>query len=269
MFARGAALAPLVATLAACSLVRAPEPDLPMRGGIYHEFHAPPLDEPLNQPVAAPPSPEARALLGNPPFYDVDGHRYFVRDGTSGHMERGVASWYGRKFHGRRTANGERFDMHEMTAAHRTLPLPSRVRVTNLETGRSVVVRVNDRGPFKDDRILDVSYAAAHELGMVKTGTAFVEVQTMETPAPGAGAGIQPFRLYAQVGAFGETANAARMAEQVRTLGFDGVDVHQTDRDGVTLQRVLVGPVDTVPEFDDLVLRLQSAGFSDARLALD
>lgn len=264
MIARGAALATLVATLAGCSLMRPVEPDQPSGSGVYHHFHAPPLEEPVATPPAAI---EVRSLLGNAPFYDVDGHRYFVRDGSVGDMERGVASWYGRRFHGRRTANGERFDMHEMTAAHRTLPLPSHVRVTNLETGKSVVVRVNDRGPFKDDRILDVSYAAARELGMVETGTALIEMHTLETPP--ARSRLEPFRLYAQVGAFGEQANARRLAQQLRRAGFDDVAVRATDRDGVRLQRVLVGPVDEAPELDDLVARLQGAGYDDARLAID
>ena len=177
MSARRAALATLVATLAGCSLVHPPEPDVPASvtapAAPSPEFHAPPLDAPA---VATAPM-EARSLLGNAPFYDVDGHRYFVRDGSVGDMERGVASWYGRKFHGRRTANGERFDMHDMTAAHRTLPLPSRVRVTNLETGRSVIVRVNDRGPFKDGRIIDLSHAAARKLGI--SGIGKVEVRRL------------------------------------------------------------------------------------------
>ena len=261
MFARRAALATLVATLAGCSLVHPPEPDIPAASS--PESSVPPLEAPI---VSTAPM-EARSLLGNPPFYDVDGHRYFVHDGSIGDMERGVASWYGRRFHGRRTANGERFDMHDMTAAHPTMPLPSRVRVTNLENGRSVVVRVNDRGPFKSDRILDVSYAAAQELGMIETGTALVEVQTLETPHPLTG--IQPFRLYAQVGAFGETGNARRMAQQLRRRGFDDVAVRATDRGGTTLQRVLVGPVDSAPDLDELVARLQDAGFGDARLAID
>ncbi len=263
MIARGAALATLVATLAGCSLMRPVESDGPS-GGVDQHLRAPPLVA----PVAAPPvAIEARSLLGNPPFYDVDGHRYFVRDGSTGDMERGIASWYGRKFHGRRTANGEHFDMYGLTAAHRTLPLPSRVRVTNLETGKSVVVRVNDRGPFADDRILDVSYAAARELGMIDTGTALIEMQTLETPP--AGSRLQPFRLYAQVGAFGEQANARRLAQQLRRAGFDDVAVRATERDGLRLQRVLVGPVDEAPALDALVARLQDAGYDDARLAID
>lgn len=261
MTLRGTAFAALVATLAGCSLVHPPEPDIPAASS--PESSVPPLEAPI---VSTAPM-EARSLLGNPPFYDVDGHRYFVHDGSIGDMERGVASWYGREFQGRRTANGERFDMHDFTAAHRTLPLPSRVRVTNLENGRSVVVRVNDRGPFKSDRILDVSYAAAQRLGMVDTGTALVEVHTLETPH--ARPGIEPFRLYAQVGAFGEALNARRLAQRLRRQGFDDVVVRASDRGGTTLQRVLVGPIDSAPELDELVARLQDAGYVDARLAID
>ena len=114
--------------------------------------------------------------------YEQNGRRYRVLDTSEGYDERGVASWYGEKFHGRPTSSGEAFDMNVPSAAHRTLPLPARVRVTNLGNGRSVILRVNDRGPFADPdrRIIDVSYAAAVELGMVATGTASVRVQAVE-----------------------------------------------------------------------------------------
>jgi rare lipoprotein A len=123
--------------------------------------------------------------LGNPPFYVVDGHRYFVLASAAGYVERGVASWYGPQFHGLRTAIGEPYDMFAMTAAHKTLPLPCYARVTNLQNGRSVVVRINDRGPFVSNRIIDLSYSAAARLGMIRSGTAFVQVETLTPPPPG------------------------------------------------------------------------------------
>ena len=128
------------------------------------------------------PTREAPARYGNMVEYEQSGRTYRVLETSEGYDERGVASWYGEKFHGRRTSSGETFDMHALSAAHRTLPLPSWVRVTNLANGRSILLRVNDRGPFADpdERILDVSYAAAIQLGMVETGTAAVRVEAVE-----------------------------------------------------------------------------------------
>ena len=148
-------------------------------------------------PVAAPPAvpeaaprAEARSRHGNPPFYDVFGKRYYVLSSSAAYVERGVASWYGPGFHKARTSTGEQYDMYGMTAAHKTLPLPAYVRVTNLQNGRSVVVRVNDRGPFVGNRIIDLSYTAASRLDMLRNGTAMVEVRALDfpatTPDPGA-----------------------------------------------------------------------------------
>jgi len=125
---------------------------------------------------------EPRADRGNPPFYDVLGKRYHVLPTSAGYRARGVASWYGPDFHGLATSSGEQYDMNAMTAAHTTLPLPTWVEVTNLENGRTVIVKVNDRGPFVDDRLIDLSYAAATRLDMVRNGTARVEVRAVATP---------------------------------------------------------------------------------------
>ena len=134
------------------------------------------------------PRAEPRSASGNPPFYEVGGHRYIVLASAAGYRERGVASWYGPDFHGLQTATGERYDMFAMTAAHKTLPIPCYARVTNLSNGRSVVVRINDRGPFVANRIIDLSYSAARSLDMIRNGTAFVEVETLMPAATGAGA---------------------------------------------------------------------------------
>jgi rare lipoprotein A len=120
-----------------------------------------------------------RSERGNPPFYEVDGERYYVLDSSKGYDERGIASWYGPQFHKRMPSSGEPYDMYAMTAAHKTLPLPTWVEVTNLENGKSVVVKVNDRGPFVKHRLIDLSYAAAQELGIVRDGTARVEVRAL------------------------------------------------------------------------------------------
>lgn len=138
----------------------------------------------------AVPRFEPRSAYGNPPFYDVFGKRYFVLSSSADYIERGVASWYGPGFHKVRTSTGEIYDMYSMTAAHKTLPLPAYVRVTNLQNGRSVVVRVNDRGPFVGDRIIDLSYTAAAKLDMLRNGTAMVEVRSVgPASAPGDVAG--------------------------------------------------------------------------------
>jgi rare lipoprotein A len=151
---------------------------------------APPAPPVLSVPPAAAsvpdviPRPEPRSRYGNPPFYDVFGKRYYVLSSSVGYWERGVASWYGPGFHKERTSTGEPYDMYGMTAAHKTLPLPAYVRVTNLQNGRSIVVRVNDRGPFVGNRIIDLSYTAAAKLDMLRNGTAMVEVRAIDPTMP-------------------------------------------------------------------------------------
>jgi rare lipoprotein A len=128
----------------------------------------------------AVPKVEPKARYGNMDTYVVFGRRYYTKSTSRNHVERGIASWYGTKFHGRKTSSGEIYDMHQMTAAHKTLPLPTYARVTNLENGRSAVVRINDRGPFVGDRVIDLSYAAAKKLDVVRNGTAQVEVVSVD-----------------------------------------------------------------------------------------
>lgn len=216
----------------------------------------------------AVPKPEPRSAKGNPPFYDVLGKRYFVMADAAGYVERGIASWYGPGFHDALTSNGERYDMYAMTAAHTSLPLPTHVQVTNLKNGRSVVVRVNDRGPFKHGRIIDLSYTAASKLDMLREGTAFVEVRALTSlttpPTPAAGSPI-----FVQAGAFNTQANANALLERLRAQGVKNAFVKQDEVSGRELYRVRIGPVPSVPEFDRLVQRLKSLGISDARLASD
>jgi rare lipoprotein A len=229
---------------------------------------APPAD--LDQIPEPVPQAEPRSAKGNPRFYDVLGKRYFVLATADGYAERGIASWYGPGFHAATTSNGERYDMYAMTAAHKTLPLPSYVQVTNLRNGRSVVVRVNDRGPFKDGRIIDVSYAAASKLGMLRDGTTFVEVRaltpvqkTSPPPAP------TPAPLYVQAGAFTTEANASRLLAQLRDAGVTQTFVRADQLEGQPLYRVRIGPIPSVGEFDRIVARLRALGVADARLAAD
>jgi rare lipoprotein A len=155
----------------------APFPVQVQDGGPTHTIDLSGVAEPV-------PRWEPRSRYGNPPEYTVFGKNYRVLASADGYVERGMASWYGTKFHGQYTSSREIYDMYAMTAAHRSLPLPTYVRVTNLQNGRSTVVRVNDRGPFHSDRIIDLSYAAAHKLGVVQSGTAMVEVRALDPNAP-------------------------------------------------------------------------------------
>ncbi len=138
-----------------------------------------PPDVDLDTISDAVPREEPRSRYGNPAEYEVEGQTFRTLESADGYEEEGVASWYGGGAQGRRTSSGEPYDPFAMTTAHRTLPLPSYLEITNLENGRRVVVRVNDRGPFHGGRLIDVSYAAAHRLGMVGTGTARVRVRAL------------------------------------------------------------------------------------------
>lgn len=246
---------------------------------------APRVQEPAPPPQTPPPdittipdaSPkwEPRSKRGNPAFYDVLGKRYFVLPAAAGYVERGVASWYGPGFHSELTSNGERYDMYGMTAAHKTLPLPTYVRVTNLSNGRVIVVRVNDRGPFKDGRIIDLSHTAAAKLDILKAGTAFVEVKALthaeaSSPATVAAGAAKPSNaLYIQAGAFGEADNAEKLAAKLRSMGHGSAFVREDRVADRPLFRVRVGPVPNVVQFDKVVAQLKSLGIPDARLALD
>jgi rare lipoprotein A len=259
-FSRGSGFSLTLLLLAGCSSAPSyrtpPLPPLPPPGDIAT----------IPEPV---PKAEPRSKRGNPRFYTVLGRRYFVLETAEGYVERGVASWYGPGFHAATTSNGERYDMYAMTAAHKTLPLPAYVQVTNLRNGRSVVVRVNDRGPFKDGRVIDLSYTAASRLDMLKDGTTFVEVRAL-TPAQKTAPPAPPQKpeaLYVQAGAFGTEENASRLLERLRTQGVDKSFVREDTVDGRTLYRVRVGPIPSVNEFDRVLARLRSLGLADAQLA--
>jgi len=226
------------------------------------------------------PRIEARSAQGNPPFYQVAGKRYTVLASAAGYRERGVASWYGRDFHGKNTSNGEPYDMYAMTAAHKTLPLPCYARVTNLSNGRSVVVRVNDRGPFVSNRVIDLSYSAASRLDMIRNGTAFVEVEALVPSGPmsaGAPLGVQaaeaappppPAPLLAvQVGAFGEPANARATVTRLQSAGLAATVAAPDARSRLT--RVRIAGIASVEQFDRIMNQLRTLGFPDARLATD
>jgi rare lipoprotein A len=168
------------ALLAACG-------SAPKKGG-YYKDDGPEANPPGNLssiPDAAPQSEPLHRYANRP--YKVFGTEYVPLAQAQPFRQRGLASWYGRRFHGQRTASGEPYDMYAMSAAHPTLPIPSYARITNLANGRSVVVRVNDRGPFHGSRIIDLSYAAANRLGLIGTGSGEVEIEAI---VPGARAGL-------------------------------------------------------------------------------
>ncbi|RMD69130.1 MAG: septal ring lytic transglycosylase RlpA family protein [Gammaproteobacteria bacterium] len=194
----------------------------------------------------AVPKREPKSAYGNPRSYEVFGKRYQVRASSKGYRERGMASWYGKKFHGRRTSSGEIYDMYAMTAAHRTLPLPSYVEVTNLKNGRKVVVRVNDRGPFAKDRIIDLSYAAAYKLGILKEGTAPVMIEAIDVDIP----------VYVQAGAFSRKVHAEKLRKRLQAEGIRKVHLNE----GRGMYRVWVGPFRRESEARHLAHRLADMG---------
>jgi rare lipoprotein A len=199
------AAAALALLLAACSSAP-PREEAPARGGYYKD------DGPGDKPPAnlagipdAQPRAEPLHRYANRP-YSVFGRQYVPIAQAQGFRQRGIASWYGRRFHGQKTASGEPYDMYAMTAAHPTLPVPSYVRVTHLASGRSVVVRVNDRGPFHASRIIDLSYAAAAKLGFVQAGSAEVQIEAL----------VPAHEVYLQLGAFRSRDNAETLQARVR-----------------------------------------------------
>lgn len=234
---------------------------------------------PLHLPDDAIPRDEPRSRYGNGPYYQVYGETYKVLDTNYGYRERGVASWYGSKFHGRPTSSQEPYDMYAMTAAHRSLPLPSYVRVRNLHNGKSVIVRVNDRGPFVENRLIDLSYVAAMKLDMVTTGTSLVEVTAIsfdEPPAPREPeiADNTPQNdgapsVFVQVGAFGEAENARRRFVMLRDIGIDKAFVHKDGNASPALYRVRIGPIASVTQYDSIVEQLQDLGISESHLVTE
>ncbi|MFS1522971.1 septal ring lytic transglycosylase RlpA family protein [Microbulbifer sp. 2304DJ12-6] len=216
------------------------------------------LATPDPAPVREPIGP-----AGNKTPYRVNGVTYHVRDAVKGYKERGRASWYGTKFHGRNTANGEIYNMYAISAAHKTLPLPSYAKVTNLDNGRSIIVRVNDRGPFVQGRIIDLSYTAAQKLGYVEQGVARVEVESLDpavlppvTEVLLTGDGLAgpdglaqdtrvklPENTFLQVGAYSHFAQAEAVRAQLADAIDYPVSVSPVERDGKVLYRVRIGPI--------------------------
>ncbi len=217
-----------------------------------------------------------RSSRGNPAEYEVLGRRYRVMASADGYRDTGVASWYGRDFHGKPTSSGERYDMFSMTAAHKTLPIPTWVEVTNQQNGNSVIVKVNDRGPFVDDRIIDLSYAAALELDMVRSGTAPVFVRALGAPATlpsvaqEGGRSPEQRVVFAQVAAFSDAANAQRMVSRLQRSGFDNAEVVSGQGGGVgIIHRVRIGPLGSDSMFTTVREQLSGLGFDGAQMVVE
>ncbi len=200
-------------------------------------------------PVSVKPS-----KYGNPGSYAVFGKTYYVMDSAEGFKQKGIASWYGNKFHGQRTSSGEEYNMYAMTAAHKTLPIPAFVEVTNIDNGRKAIVKVNDRGPFHAGRIIDLSYAAATKLGVAQTGTANVTIRVITSEADKNRRRSGTFvespvtesdKLYVQVAAFSTEENALQHLGELQGEGFNDVRLHIESKKGKAVYRVRIGPLPT------------------------
>ncbi len=217
----------------------------------------------------AVPKVEPRKRAGNKNPYTVLGKTYHLIENEAGYKERGIASWYGNKFHGHKTANGETYDMYAMTAAHKTLPIPSYVRVTHLDNARSVIVRVNDRGPFHKGRIIDLSYAAAKKLGITSAGTGKVEVEIIVpsgTPPPLKAASPEiSGDVFLQIGAFSGYGSAKKMFDSVvETINYP-VFITES-KQGKPIYRVRIGPLGTERDVDWVRNRLKSVDIHQAHI---
>ena len=239
----------------------------------------------------AVPRDEPRSKYGNPASYEVFGKRYYTLASSENYVERGKASWYGTKFHGRRTSSGEPYDMYAMTAAHKTLPLPSYAEVTNLDNGRKIVVKINDRGPFHDDRLIDLSYSAATKLGIIDKGTGNVEVRAITKKNVTASANIRATEnvakaasvsnavaptstigkvvLFLQVGAFSTMSRAEQIRQQVQQQIEERVHISPVERAQTPLYRVRVGPLESAEYGERIASRLVDMGFSDTRIVTE
>lgn len=236
------------------------------------------------------PREEPKSRYGNPDSYEVLGKRYYTKESSEGYTARGIASWYGTKFHGHRTSSGEPYDMYKMTAAHKTLPLPTYARVTNLDNGKTVVVKINDRGPFHDNRVMDLSYAAAARLEILDKGTGLVEIKAVTTPEPAnivvsradsqaspppaetgtATSTVHKPSLYLQVGAFASRDNAERLKNRLNTsLPTRQTQIFAVQANLKQVYRVRIGPLESVESADRLASSLSGQGFGKPQVVID
>ena len=259
--------------------------------------HGPAQPVDVSQVSDAVPGDETPSRYGNASSYTVLGKTYTLVPQCKGYHDRGIASWYGTQFHGSRTSDGETYDMYAMTAANKVVPIPCYARVTNLKNGKSVIVKINDRGPFVENRLIDLSYAAASKLGMLGTGTALVDVVavgpgdlgpppatiaaapavdvTALPPAAGTATGPQalvtagaPPLIYLQVGAYAERGNAEAVTQKLTAAGVEHAFVLPVADGQRTLYKVRIGPVPDVDAVDSLSGKLANLGFPDTQIVI-
>lgn len=266
--------------LIACSsspmIKRAPSKPAPAKGGGYYSNDGPHANPPSNIDAIPDAVPKNEPLYKNSTkSYIALGKKYTPLQTAQYYKKRGIASWYGKMFHGNKTAIGEIYDMYSMTAAHTVLPLPSYVKVTNVENGRSVIVRVNDRGPFKHGREIDLSYAAAYKLRLIEKGSGLVDVETVNpdafsrtqestntaptTPIPATS--NKPDNAmsqhYVQAGAFSNEANANALQNRIKTLDIEQtLKINRVYNGG--LHRLMVGPYQTRQEAEQVANNIRS-----------
>lgn len=227
----------------------------------------PPFHVDVSRIPNAVPKDEPKSKYANPSTYVVNGRRYYVLTSAKGYNQRGIASWYGWKFNKRLTSNREPYNMLAMTGASRVLPIPSYVRVTNLENGHSIIVRINDRGPFAPNRIIDLSYVAAKKLGYVNKGTALVQVTAIDVHHPNVIPTVkithQP-KLFLQIGAFTSRINAEHLKEKVHYYTMQPIRIIKITHYNESIYRVQIGPLVGVKESDLLQTRLEKVGVGHA-----
>lgn len=215
----------------------------------------------------------SKSKYGNPKQYKVFGKRYEILPTACGFTEMGIASWYGPNFHGKRTSSGETYDMHAMTGAHKTLPIPVMLRVINLENNRHVVIRVNDRGPFHDGRVVDLSKEAAKRLGVLANGTAQVRIEVVDSPSQRVPRQpvVRDYRdaVYVQVASFSELKNAQNMQSRLVVDGFENANVYSFNVSGRNVYRVRVGPFSNRLQAQNTSSLLNKMGYRNHKVMTD
>ena len=260
-----AALVVITVIVTACSVPDTE--DTPPPVSRYPNAHDGAPDRHIRPEEVADAVPRADPILdaGNKSPYTVNDVTYEVLDDYRNYREQGIASWYGTKFDGHKTSNGEVFDLYAASAAHKTLPIPTYARVTNLENNRSVVVRVNDRGPFHADRLIDLSYGAAVRLGYMERGTARVEVEVLNIAGVDDRRGSGGDYRYLQMGAYGSEASAQRLRGELSAMLTVPVTVSPVESGGNLLYRVRVGPVADYEELVAVQQQLESGGYGSGQ----
>lgn len=295
----------LLFAVTACSTFDSPSNDAPPP--VTETVDSAPAVDNQTIPPDAVPRHEPRSKYGNPSSYVVFGKTYHTLNTSQGFVQRGIASWYGKKFHGRRTSSGETYDMYAMTAAHTQLPLPTYVQVTNLKNGKKAILKVNDRGPFHGNRVIDLSYSAAKKLDIVKEGTGLVEVRaidpgryqasqqsksinsaieadevikpkvvdeqqavyTQDSVVEEVAGSVSDAKIFVQVGAFGQLENANQLLNQLSGFDLGEVSISSVVKDTQQLHRVRIGPLLSVQSADQTVAELNAMGMKDHRVVIE